>query len=582
MRVSQRGPAPVRAALSVSSTLPGLQFVIEPSTLTVPPAGAAAARLTVRPTAMLTGTEARTYPFTIVATPVGGSGSPVRIDARFSQRPAPALKVQLVTAEQRAADEAVYMVRITNPSDAVVEVEFSGRSPQNSLTFNFTPALVAVNPGATEETAVQIKPRARLDQPGERVHGFTVRAEPGGIVAPAEATGRFIQTALQGPVLLLQPSSVSTSGAGTFALQLANPRNAPLDVELRALSPDGRALVSVTPARLRLPPGGHGAARVVAKPAGRLLAGEMRRICAFTIEARTADMPRAGVAQGSLVQTPGVAFGPLLRWLALALVGLGILFVAAYILFAVRTSPGPDPAALAATADAIAAAENATATASALAGVATGTASAHAAATATASAQATATAIANATGTALARSNDTTRAAATRAALDAMATQAAGQAAAKATQDAMATASAKAIADAQATANAAVTRAAQDTTPPAAGITRSPANPTRNDKITLTVEANDNGGLARVQIVVNGVVVKECPGSPCGAEVGPFPSAASLTYSAPSARCGGESVRNPGPDGESGQRGDVRPGRERQQGVLGERRRQAALAGRRS
>jgi len=74
--------------------------------------------------------------------------------------------------------------------------------------------------------------------------------------------------------------------------------------------------------------------------------------------------------------------------------------------------------------------------------------------------------------------------------------------------------------------------ATPDTTPPTVQITYSPSDPTSADSITFRATASDEGGISRVQILVDGEPVKECSGSPCLYEGGPYPDRSSVTCAA--------------------------------------------------
>ena len=71
-----------------------------------------------------------------------------------------------------------------------------------------------------------------------------------------------------------------------------------------------------------------------------------------------------------------------------------------------------------------------------------------------------------------------------------------------------------------------------DSTPPSVQVAYSPSNPTAADSITFSATATDDGGIARVQVLVDGEAVKECPGSPCAYEGGPYADRSSVTVAA--------------------------------------------------
>jgi archaellum component FlaF (FlaF/FlaG flagellin family) len=71
----------------------------------------------------------------------------------------------------------------------------------------------------------------------------------------------------------------------------------------------------------------------------------------------------------------------------------------------------------------------------------------------------------------------------------------------------------------------------KDIIPPSVGIRRSPASPNTLQKVTFSANAKDAGGISKVEIAVNGKVVKSCTSVPCTYEGGPYP-AGSLGYGA--------------------------------------------------
>ncbi|MGA1841564.1 MAG: Ig-like domain-containing protein [bacterium] len=63
----------------------------------------------------------------------------------------------------------------------------------------------------------------------------------------------------------------------------------------------------------------------------------------------------------------------------------------------------------------------------------------------------------------------------------------------------------------------------KDTTPPGVGIRHSPSSPNTTQKVFFTANATDAGGISKVEILVNGRIVKSCASTPCAYEEGPYP-----------------------------------------------------------
>jgi hypothetical protein len=71
----------------------------------------------------------------------------------------------------------------------------------------------------------------------------------------------------------------------------------------------------------------------------------------------------------------------------------------------------------------------------------------------------------------------------------------------------------------------------KDTTLPSVGIRHSPSSPNTLQKVIFSANATDAGGISKVEIAVNGKVMKSCTIMPCTYEGGPYP-VGSVSYGA--------------------------------------------------
>jgi len=306
VQVVQSSLTALRVSLSASDSEGACSYTFDPATLLLLPAEAATSRLTVRTRRALVGGDSQPVPFTVTATALEGTAVAGQAQGRFIQRRLPPVQLSLIPTKQSGPDQATYTVRIANPSQMEATFRLSASDPEGACRYQFTPNTLTVAASGEAQATLVVAPLQYRTETGEQAHTFTVRAEPAGEwFSPAQVEGQFVQTAMEPLRLALTPSSQSTSGSATFTLQVTNPRPTPLDIQFRAYDAGGLCAFAFAPPRLRLSPGSEAAVRLTVRPTSRLLPGESRRNCPFSVEAQLADQPKPVVVEGSLIQMPG-------------------------------------------------------------------------------------------------------------------------------------------------------------------------------------------------------------------------------------------------------------------------------------
>ncbi len=316
VRLAQSGSGPLHVNLSASGDQTALNFTFDPATVPVAPYESATSRLTVTARQPLVGVDTRTFPFDVRATTSEGATAMSQAHGQFVQHRLPALELAVKPARQSGGGPVSFAVQITNPSQVGMRFRLSAADSEGSCQFQFEPPNLAVPAASAAQATLTVTPLQYHSDSVDKTHRLTIRAVPvEGLVAPLQEDVTFVQTAIERPALSLRPSSQSASGARAYALQVTNPRATPMQVELTAASVDGMTELSISPAQATVAPRAKVAAQLNVRPISKLLQGESRRTCAFTVQVRAADLPDPVQVQGSLIQVPGAPIG---RWLGMA------------------------------------------------------------------------------------------------------------------------------------------------------------------------------------------------------------------------------------------------------------------------
>ena len=313
IRITQSGATPLGVNLNASGDQAACNYTFNPATLLIPPHGSANSRLTVSARQTLSGVDTRTYPFTVSATTTEGAAAKSQAQARFIQKQIPPLEIALTPPRQSGPGTVNYTIRLTNPSQASATMRLSASDTEGACRYQFDPVVLSVPAGGAATATLQVTPLRYHSDPGDKAHVFTVRAEPTEALQSAvQAQGTLLQTAMERPVMSVSPSSQSSSGAATFTVLISNPRPTPMQVEIQPSATDGMTELTINPTHVSVPPHGNATARLTARPTSRLLPGETRRTCAFTVQVHAADLDAPVKANGSLVQVQGMQVGRLL------------------------------------------------------------------------------------------------------------------------------------------------------------------------------------------------------------------------------------------------------------------------------
>lgn len=316
IQVSQSGSTPLHVNLSAGGDQTTCNYTFNPAALEVMPSQTARSRLTVSARQALNGADMRAYPFTVMATTSEGATAMASAHGQFVQQRLPPLTMRLNPARASGPGPVSLLVQIENPSQVATTFHLSGADSDGACRYQFEPPGITAPPGGSAQATLTITPLHYHSDAADKIHNFSIRAAPTeGLISPLQAESVFIQSGVEQPVVHLTPTSQSSSRPAAFTVDVSNPRAMPAQVEILPSSTDGMCELAVNPSRLSLAPHGRATARLNVRPVSKLLPGESRRTCSFTVQARATDLSDPVQVQGSLVQVPGV---PILRWLAIA------------------------------------------------------------------------------------------------------------------------------------------------------------------------------------------------------------------------------------------------------------------------
>jgi len=324
LQASQSGQSPLSVNLSARDESGVLDFTFSPAALTLPVDGKASSRLTVRSRQVVSGSDSLTYPFSISGLPSGGGAAAVSVSGRFVQlRPAP-LKLLIQPDEIRDPGQASYQIRMDNPGATLLSYRLSATDPDNSCDFQFESRVLNVPANGEASTVLHVTPPSYLSG-GEVIHTLRVSAQPSsGPGSPLIAEVRFIQTAGQPPALSITPASQTSAGPAVYTVTVVNPRPVPLQIELRAYDAGQLCQFTLEPASMNIPAMYQATARLDVNPVADLLAGESKRICAFSVAGYIDNQPAPILAEGTLLQVPGFTWRKLLPLFIAAIILLGV------------------------------------------------------------------------------------------------------------------------------------------------------------------------------------------------------------------------------------------------------------------
>jgi uncharacterized membrane protein len=303
VQVTNQGNADLTVQMEAMDPEEGCLYTFDPSQVVVPAGQERLVQLNVRPKAPLPGVMPRTFPFTVTARPAEASQLTHQVQGEWEQVP-PTFELTLRPQKQSGVAGGTFRVQVTNQSNADLMVQIEAMDPEESCLYTFDPSQVVVPAGQERLVQLKIRPKAPLPGVTPRTFFFTV------IARPAEAPGLTRQ--VQGEweqvpptfELTLHPQKQSRAAEGVFKVQVSNPGDADLTVQLVAMDPEGNCLYTFDPPQVAVPAGQERPVQLQVRSKAPL-AGEETRVHTFAVIARPAEAP--GVtrqAQGEWEQIP--------------------------------------------------------------------------------------------------------------------------------------------------------------------------------------------------------------------------------------------------------------------------------------
>jgi hypothetical protein len=273
----------------------------------------------------------RTFPFTVTARPAEAPRLTQQVQGEWEQIP-PTFELTLRPQKQSGVAGGTFRVQVTNQSNADLTMQMEAMDPEEGCLYTFDPSQVVVPAG--QERLVQLKVRPKAPLPGMMPRTFFLTV----IARPAEAPGLTRQ--VQGEweqvpptfELTLHPQKQSRAAEGVFKVQVSNPGDADLTVQLVAMDPEGNCLYTFDPSQVVVPAGQERPVQLQVRSKAPL-AGEETRVHTFTVIARPAEAPGlACQVQGEWEQIPRRLAKGVWWAILLTIIGWSIAWVSAMIL----------------------------------------------------------------------------------------------------------------------------------------------------------------------------------------------------------------------------------------------------------
>lgn len=221
--------------LTASDAAQALDYRFEPQTVAVSPQGVGRSTLVVSPRQYHTDPLDKLHHFTVVATAVDGSLAEGRTAGQYTQHPVPRIGLSLQPSSQTARGEAHYILQVTNPRAAPLEVTLvPHESQQAGFEFlDIKPERLRLGPNATAEA--RLRARGRLERnETSRIFPFVIEARPADATAASPIEGTLIQERRSFPValaliplLLLLAACIALGGWQLFSSRASSPEPTP-------------------------------------------------------------------------------------------------------------------------------------------------------------------------------------------------------------------------------------------------------------------------------------------------------------------------------------------------------------------
>jgi hypothetical protein len=245
---------------------------------------------------------AGSHPVRLRVVPVGDPGRGQAVTLQLEMPAAYDLALHLDPEQQSGLLEDSFWLEATNRGNVPLSLRFEASDDRHGCTYGFEPAELSVPVGGKASVELNLRARASLTQPGGVLHRFTVTARL--VQDPSRSwqiTGRWQQVA-PSLRLTLTPKEGRGPTKGEFSLQVSNPGEADLNVQLKVKQPERKGEYIVQPAQVAVPSGGSAGSTLTITPKAGVQGG---RTFPFVITAQAVEAPAAMAEQpGEWVWTP--------------------------------------------------------------------------------------------------------------------------------------------------------------------------------------------------------------------------------------------------------------------------------------
>jgi hypothetical protein len=151
-----------------------------------------------------------------------------------------------------------------------------------------------------------VKARAPYRGAGQKQIVFTVKATRQGELLPTSTVQGSLNQMPGRPIALeLIPPQQSQPSRAKYSVRVHNPFNAPIQVWLEARDEEDALAFTLSPQRIRIPPGGDGLVEMRVIPKDKLLPTDQRRVHKFVVSALVEGTSAPSTASGTLAQVKG-------------------------------------------------------------------------------------------------------------------------------------------------------------------------------------------------------------------------------------------------------------------------------------
>ncbi|MBN1955256.1 MAG: hypothetical protein JW900_09435, partial [Anaerolineae bacterium] len=208
LQVTNQGPAELAVQLQAGDPEQACLYVLEPSSLVIPPEGQGTAQLRVRPKTGLAEGQNRTFGFAVAVQVAGSSTVSREVQGQWEQVP-PTLNLALNPPRQGGATAGLFLVSLSNPGDAELTVGLTAADSQGGL-YTFEPSQVVVPAGGRSQVRLTARSPLPPDSRQSRTYAFTVTVRA--VEAPSlirQVQGEWVQSVQPAPPPAASPQPVT-------------------------------------------------------------------------------------------------------------------------------------------------------------------------------------------------------------------------------------------------------------------------------------------------------------------------------------------------------------------------------------